>query len=79
MVFGIVGFGDVCYDWKKIKVIFEVVLKDIFDIKFCILINGFVLFDYVDELVEMNVDYVMIIINMVDLVIGVKIYFWIFY
>lgn len=78
-VLGIAGPGDACYDWKKTKETFSLVVKQIPDIKLCISTNGLALPDHVDELVDMNVDHVTITINMVDPEIGAKIYPWIFY
>ncbi|EJW09473.1 Nitrogenase FeMo-cofactor synthesis FeS core scaffold and assembly protein NifB [Rhodovulum sp. PH10] len=78
-VLGIAGPGDACYDWRKTKATFQAVAKEIPDIKLCISTNGLALPDHVDELVEMNVDHVTITINMVDPMIGAKIYPWIYF
>ncbi|MGE0052805.1 MAG: nitrogenase cofactor biosynthesis protein NifB [Hyphomicrobium sp.] len=78
-VLGIAGPGDACYDWKKTKSTFDLVSKEIPDIKLCISTNGLALPEHVDELADMNVDHVTITINMVDPAIGEKIYPWIFY
>lgn len=79
MVMGIVGFGDLLVNLEKIFCIFEFVVEKVLDIKFCLLINGLVLFEYVDWIKVLNIDYVILIINMVDFEIGVKIYFWVYY
>jgi len=78
-VLGIAGPGDACYDWKKTKKTFELVSREIPDVKLCISTNGLALPDCVDELADMNIDHVTITINMVDPAIGEKIYPWIFY
>ena len=58
---------------------FELVAKELPDIKLCISTNGLSLPDHVDEIVDMNIDHVTITINMVDPEIGAKIYPWIFH
>ena len=78
-VLGIAGPGDACYDWKKTKATFELIAREIHDIKLCISTNGLALPDHVAELVDMNVDHVTITINMIDPEVGAKIYPWIFY
>ncbi|MFD2181983.1 nitrogenase cofactor biosynthesis protein NifB [Rhodoplanes azumiensis] len=78
-VLGIAGPGDALYDWRKTKATFELVAREIPDIKLCISTNGLALPDHVDELVDMNIDHVTITINMIDPLIGTKIYPWIFY
>lgn len=78
-VLGIAGPGDACFDWKKSKATFQLVARDIPDIKLCISTNGLALPDHVDELADMNVDHVTITINMVDPLIGTKIYPWIYF
>ncbi len=78
-VLGIAGPGDACYDWKKTKATFEAVSKQIPDIKLCLSTNGLALPDHVDEIMDMNIDHVTITINMVDPLVGVGIYPWIFY
>ncbi|WP_027667871.1 nitrogenase cofactor biosynthesis protein NifB [Rhizobium leguminosarum] len=76
-VIGIAGPGDACYDWRKTVATFEGVAREIPDIKLCISTNGLALPDHVDELADMNIDHVTITINMVDPVVGAKIYPWI--
>ncbi|NVO16702.1 MAG: nitrogenase cofactor biosynthesis protein NifB [Rhodoplanes sp.] len=78
-VLGIAGPGDACFDWKKTKATFALVAREIPDIKLCISTNGLALPDHVDELADMNVDHVTITINMVDPLIGTKIYPWIYF
>lgn len=78
-VLGIAGPGDACYDWKKTRATFERVAREIPDIKLCISTNGLSLPEHVDELAEMNISHVTITINMVDPVVGEKIYPWVYY
>ncbi|MGG7519379.1 nitrogenase cofactor biosynthesis protein NifB [Allorhizobium undicola] len=78
-VLGIAGPGDACYDWKKTKATFELVAREIPDIKLCLSTNGLALPDHVGELADLNVDHVTITINMVDPEVGAKIYPWIFH
>jgi nitrogen fixation protein NifB len=78
-VLGIAGPGDACYDFKKTKATFDMVVKHIPDIKLCISTNGLALPDHVDEIAEMNIDHVTLTINMVDPEVGTKIYPWIYY
>jgi nitrogen fixation protein NifB len=78
-VLGIAGPGDALFDWKKSKATFELVAREIPDIKLCISTNGLALPDHVDELADMNVDHVTITINMIDPLIGTRIYPWIYY
>ncbi len=78
-VLGIAGPGDALYDWRHTRATFELVAKELPDIKLCISTNGLSLPDHVDEIVDMNIDHVTITINMVDPEIGAKIYPWIFH
>lgn len=78
-VLGIAGPGDACYDFRKTKATFDLVVKKIPDIKLCLSTNGLALPDHVDEIAHMNIDHVTLTINMVDPEIGTKIYPWIFY
>lgn len=78
-VLGIAGPGDACYDWRKTKATFDMIWREIPDLKLCLSTNGLALPDHVDEIAEMNIDHVTITINMVDPEIGAKIYPWIFY
>ncbi|MBS0644560.1 MAG: nitrogenase cofactor biosynthesis protein NifB [Acetobacteraceae bacterium] len=78
-VLGIAGPGDACYDWKRTKATFDLVAKEIPDIKLCLSTNGLALPDHVDEIADMNIDHVTITINMVDPQVGTGIYPWIFY
>lgn len=78
-VLGIAGPGDACYDFHKTKATFELVAKQIPDIKLCLSTNGLALPDHVDEIADMNIDHVTLTINMVDPEVGTKIYPWIFY
>lgn len=78
-VLGIAGPGDSLYDWRKTFETFELVEKQLPDIKFCISTNGLALPDHVEEIAKHNIDHVTITINMVDPEIGAKIYPWIFY
>ncbi len=78
-VLGIAGPGDACYDFRKTKATFDLIAKEIPDIRLCLSTNGLALPDHVDEIAEMNIDHVTLTINMVDPEIGTKIYPWIFY
>lgn len=78
-VLGIAGPGDACYDFRKTRATFDLVAKEIPDIKLCLSTNGLALPEHVDEIAEMNIDHVTLTINMVDPEIGSKIYPWIFY
>jgi nitrogen fixation protein NifB len=78
-VLGIAGPGDSCYDWRKTKETFDLIVKELPDIKLCLSTNGLMLPDHVDEIADMNIDHVTITINMVDPEVGARIYPWIFY
>lgn len=78
-VLGIAGPGDACYDFRKTKETFDLIAKEIPDIKLCLSTNGLALPDHVDEIAEMNIDHVTLTINMVDPEVGTKIYPWIYY
>jgi len=78
-VLGIAGPGDSCYDWKKTRATFDLVAKEIPDIKLCLSTNGLALPEHVDEIKNMNIDHVTMTINMVDPEVGAKIYPWVFY
>jgi nitrogen fixation protein NifB len=78
-VLGVAGPGDALYDWRHTKATFDLVARQLPDIKLCVSTNGLALPDHIDEIVDMNIDHVTITINMVDPAIGAKIYPWIFY
>ncbi|BDV40879.1 nitrogenase cofactor biosynthesis protein NifB [Methylocystis bryophila] len=78
-VLGIAGPGDALYDWRRTKATFELVARQLPDIKLCLSTNGLSLPEHVDEIVAMNIDHVTITINMVDPEIGAKIYPWIYF
>jgi nitrogen fixation protein NifB len=78
-VLGIAGPGDACYDFKKTRATFELVAREIPDIKLCLSTNGLALPDTVDQIADMNIDHVTMTINMVDPEVGTRIYPWIFY
>ncbi len=78
-VLGIAGPGDSCYDWRHTKATFDLVAKEIPDIKLCLSTNGLALPDHVEEIKDMNIDHVTMTINMVDPAVGEKIYPWVFY
>jgi nitrogen fixation protein NifB len=78
-VLGIAGPGDSCYDWKKTKATFDLVSKEIPDVKLCLSTNGLALPDHVEEIKHMNIDHVTMTINMVDPEVGARIYPWVFY
>jgi len=78
-VLGIAGPGDALYDWRHTRATFDVVSRQLPDIKLCISTNGLALPEHVDEIVGMHIDHVTITINMVDPEIGAKIYPWIYF
>ena len=78
-VLGIAGPGDGAYDWKKTKATFEMVAKEIPDIRLCLSSNGLALPDHIDELQALNIDHVTLTINMIDPEVGTRIYPWIFH
>ncbi|MEM5372915.1 nitrogenase cofactor biosynthesis protein NifB [Paraburkholderia azotifigens] len=78
-VLGIAGPGDSLADAKKTFDTFRMLRERTPDIKLCLSTNGLALPDLVDEICEHNIDHVTITINMVDPVIGEKIYPWIFW
>ena len=78
-VLGVAGPGDALYDWRHTKATFDLVARQLPDIKLCIATNGLALPEHVDEIVAMNIDHVTITINMIDPEIGAKIYPWIYF
>ena len=78
-VLGIAGPGDGAYDWARTKATFELVRREIPDLKLCLSTNGLALPEHVDELAEMNVAHVTVTINMIDPHVGQAIYPWIFW
>ncbi|HWP00337.1 MAG TPA: nitrogenase cofactor biosynthesis protein NifB [Methylococcus sp.] len=78
-VLGIAGPGDALANPEKTFKTFELVAKQASDIKLCLSTNGLALPDYVDRLVEYNIDHVTITINMIDPEVGARIYPWIYY
>ncbi len=78
-VLGIAGPGDPLANPEKTFKTFELVARTAPDIKLCLSTNGLMLSDYVDRIQELNVDHVTITINMIDPVVGAKIYPWVFY
>jgi nitrogen fixation protein NifB len=78
-VLGIAGPGDALANPKKTFETFRGLQEQAPDIKLCLSTNGLALPEMVDEICKYNVDHVTITINMVDPVIGAKIYPWIFW
>ncbi|MPW24073.1 nitrogenase cofactor biosynthesis protein NifB, partial [Paraburkholderia sp. CNPSo 3157] len=78
-VLGIAGPGDSLANPKKTFDTFRMLRERAPDIKLCLSTNGLALPDLVDEICKHNIDHVTITINMVDPVIGEKIYPWIFW
>ncbi len=78
-VLGIAGPGDPLANPAKTFKTFELISKTAPDIKLCLSTNGLALPEHVDTIASFNVDHVKITINMVDPVVGAKIYPWIFY
>ena len=73
-VLGIAGPGDGLANPKKTFETFRMLQEQAPDIKLCLSTNGLALPDFVDEICKYNVDHVTITINMVDAVVGEKIY-----
>ncbi|SIT43617.1 FeMo cofactor biosynthesis protein NifB [Paraburkholderia ribeironis] len=78
-VLGIAGPGDSLANPKKTFDTFRMLRERAPDIKLCLSTNGLALPDFVDEICKNNIDHVTITINMVDPVVGEKIYPWIFW
>jgi nitrogen fixation protein NifB len=78
-VLGIAGPGDACYDFRKTKATFDLIVERIPDITLCLSTNGLALPEHVDTIADMNIDHVTLTINMVDPQVGTAIYPWIFY
>ncbi len=78
-VLGSAGPGDGAYDWARTKATFELVRRQIPDLKLCLSTNGLALPEHVDELAAMNVAHVTVTINMIDPHVGEAIYPWIFW
>jgi nitrogen fixation protein NifB len=78
-VLGIAGPGDALANPKKTFDTFRALQEQAPDIKLCLSTNGLALPEMVDEICKYNIDHVTITINMVDPVIGAKIYPWIFW
>ncbi len=78
-VLGIAGPGDALANPAKTFQTFRMLQEQAPDLKLCISTNGLALPDHVDEICKYNVDHVTITINMVDPVVGAKIYPWIFW
>ena len=78
-VLGIAGPGDALANPKKTFETFRLLQEQAPDIKLCLSTNGLALPDWVDEICKYKVDHVTITINMVDPLVGAKIYPWIFW
>jgi nitrogen fixation protein NifB len=78
-VLGIAGPGDALANPAKTFETFRLLQEQAPDIKLCLSTNGLALPDWVDEICKYKVDHVTITINMVDPLIGAKIYPWIFW
>jgi nitrogen fixation protein NifB len=78
-VLGIAGPGDALANPKKTFDTFRMLQAQAPDIKLCLSTNGLALPEMVDEICKYNIDHVTITINMVDPVVGAKIYPWIFW
>ncbi|MBK1687107.1 nitrogenase cofactor biosynthesis protein NifB [Rubrivivax gelatinosus] len=78
-VLGIAGPGDSLANPKKTFETMRLLQQHAPDIKLCLSTNGLALPDWVDEIVQYNVDHVTITINMVDPAVGEQIYPWIFH
>ena len=78
-VLGVAGPGDALFDYRKTFKTFELVEKQLPDIKFCISTNGLALPDHVEEIAQHNIDHVTITLNCLDPEVGERIYPWIYY
>ncbi|WP_425469358.1 nitrogenase cofactor biosynthesis protein NifB [Paraburkholderia azotifigens] len=78
-VIGIAGPGDSLANPRKTFDTFRMLREHAPDMKLCLSTNGLALPDYVDEICNCGIDHVTVTINMVDPVIGEKIYPWIFW
>ncbi|MBP0625264.1 nitrogenase cofactor biosynthesis protein NifB [Cupriavidus consociatus] len=78
-VLGIAGPGDSLANPKATFDTFRLLNERAPDIKLCLSTNGLALPDFVDEICRYKIDHVTITINMVDPVVGEKIYPWIFW
>jgi nitrogen fixation protein NifB len=78
-VLGIAGPGDPLANPEKTFKTFELVSRTAPDIKLCLSTNGLMLPDYVDRIQALNIDHVTITINMIDPVVGARIYPWIYF
>ena len=78
-VLGIAGPGDALANPAKTFKTFAMLQEQAPDIKLCLSTNGLALPDMVDEICRYNIDHVTITINMVDPLVGERIYPWIFY
>jgi len=78
-VLGIAGPGDALANAEKTFHTFNLVSKQVPDIKLCLSTNGLLLPKYVDRIHALNIEHVTITINMVDPEIGQHIYPWIFF
>ena len=78
-VLGIAGPGDPLANPSRTFETFRELSEKAPDIKLCLSTNGLALPQMVDEICKYNIDHVTITINMVDPVVGAKIYPWIFW
>ncbi|WP_041939984.1 MULTISPECIES: nitrogenase cofactor biosynthesis protein NifB [Frankia] len=76
-VLGIAGPGDPLANPKPTFRTMELVARDCPDIKLCLSTNGLRLPEFVDRIVDLNVDHVTITINMIDPEVGERIYPWV--
>ncbi|WP_051108493.1 nitrogenase cofactor biosynthesis protein NifB [Cupriavidus sp. UYPR2.512] len=78
-VVGIAGPGDSLANPGRTFETFRLLRERAPEIKLCLSTNGLALPDFVDDICQYNIDHVTITINMVDPVVGAKIYPWIFW
>lgn len=80
-VLGIAGPGDALANPKKTFETFGMVREFAPDLKLCLSTNGLELPNFIDEMVEYNIDHITVTINSVDETgeIGSQIYPWIFH
>jgi nitrogen fixation protein NifB len=78
-VLGVAGPGDPLANPERTFKTFELVSRMAPGIKLCLSTNGLMLPDYVDRIQALKIDHVTVTINMIDPVVGARIYPWIYY
>ncbi len=78
-VVGVAGPGDSLASPGTTFETFRLLKERVPDVKLCLSTNGLALPDFVDDICRYNIDHVTITINMIDPVVGARIYPWIFW